>query len=166
MKYLLKQIFSFILPVTILIIVPLAIESNISIKHISALLLGLLIIAAGLHIMIKTISVFIKTGKGTLAPWSPTKKLITDGLYRFVRNPMILGVLIVLTGESISVLSLNIFVWTLIFFIVNNIWFLLYEEPGLQKKFGKEYIEYKKNVPRWIPRLKPLNKIPDRLLNK
>jgi protein-S-isoprenylcysteine O-methyltransferase Ste14 len=155
MKNVLKQIFSFILPVTVLIIVPLSIESNISIQHISALLAGLMIIAIGLYIMIMTISTFIRIGKGTLAPWSPTRNLVIDGMYRYVRNPMILGVLIVLIGESISVMSPNIFIWSLIFFIINNIWFLLYEEPDLQKKFGKEYEEYKMNVSRWIPRLKP-----------
>jgi protein-S-isoprenylcysteine O-methyltransferase Ste14 len=155
MKNVLKQIFSFILPVTVLIIVPLSIESNISIHHGPALLAGLLIIAIGLYIMIRTISSFIRIGKGTLAPWSPTRKLVIDGMYRYVRNPMILGVLIVLTGESISVMSPNIFIWTLIFFIVNNVWFLLYEEPDLKKKFGKDYEEYKRNVPRWIPRSNP-----------
>jgi protein-S-isoprenylcysteine O-methyltransferase Ste14 len=135
--------------------VPLSIESNISIQYISALLAGLMIIAIGLYIMIMTISTFIRIGKGTLAPWSPTRKLVIAGMYRYVRNPMILGVLIVLIGESISVMSTNIFIWTLIFFIINNIWFLLYEEPDLKKKFGKEYEEYKKNVSRWIPRLEP-----------
>jgi protein-S-isoprenylcysteine O-methyltransferase Ste14 len=68
---------------------------------------------------------------------------------------MIIGVLIVLTGESIAILSLNIFIWTLIFFIINNIWYIFYEEPDLEKKFGDEYRKYKKSVPRWIPRLEP-----------
>jgi protein-S-isoprenylcysteine O-methyltransferase Ste14 len=105
--------------------------------------------------MIITISIFIRIGKGTLAPWSPTKKLVITGIYRYVRNPMIIGVLIVLIGESISILSLKILIWALIFFIINNIYFLFYEEPDLEKRFGNDYKEYKKNVPRWIPRFKP-----------
>lgn len=153
----LKQIFSFVLPVTVLIIVPLCIEKNISMHGIIPLLAGILIIFAGLSVMIVTISMFIRIGKGTLAPWSPTRKLIIEGIYRHVRNPMIIGVLIVLTGEAISILSWNIFIWTLAFFVINNIYFLLLEEPLLENKFGEEYVDYKRNVPRWIPRIKPYN---------
>jgi protein-S-isoprenylcysteine O-methyltransferase Ste14 len=155
MKNVLKQIFSFILPVTVLIIIPLEIEKNISYHSITALLTGLFIISVGLYIMIVTISKFIRIGKGTLVPWSPTRKLIISGIYRHVRNPMIIGVLIVLIGESIAILSQSIFEWAFTFFIINNIYFVLLEEPLLEKKFGAEYQEYKKNVPRWIPSLKP-----------
>jgi protein-S-isoprenylcysteine O-methyltransferase Ste14 len=68
---------------------------------------------------------------------------------------MIMGVLTVLIGESLAILSFNILIWALIFFIINNVYFLVYEEPNLEKRFGNEYREYKRNVPRWIPRLKP-----------
>jgi protein-S-isoprenylcysteine O-methyltransferase Ste14 len=155
MKNVFQQLFSFILPFIVLILVPLEIEPHISADHISALLSGLPVICIGLYIMITNISAFIRIGKGTLAPWSPTRELIITGMYRYVRNPMISGVVIALVGEAITILSLNILIWAAIFFIVNNLWFLLYEEPDLLKKFGKEYSEYKKNVPRWIPRLKP-----------
>jgi protein-S-isoprenylcysteine O-methyltransferase Ste14 len=155
MKNVLNQLFSFILPVTVLILVPLDIEPNISVHNILALVAGIFIISIGLCIMIITITKFIKIGKGTLAPWSPTRKLVIDGMYRYARNPMIIGVLIVLIGESIAVLSLNIFEWAVIFFFINNLYFVLLEEPLLEKKFGAEYKEYKKNVSRWIPRLKP-----------
>ena len=155
MKTILKNIFSLILPITALIIVPMYIEPDISIKKISALVTGLFIICIGLYIMTLTISLFIRIGKGTLAPWSPTKKLVISGIYGHLRNPMISGVLMVLTGESIAILSLNIFIWTVIFYILNNFYFVFYEEPNLKKRFGNEYQEYKNNVPRWLPRLKP-----------
>jgi protein-S-isoprenylcysteine O-methyltransferase Ste14 len=155
MNKVIQQVTSFILPVTVLIIVPLCIERDISVKHTSTLVTGLFIMILGLALMTVTIMSFIKTGRGTLAPWSPTKKLITTGLYGYVRNPMILGVFTVLIGESVAILSHRIFIWALIFFLVNNVWFLIYEEPGLGRKFGDEYKEYKKNVPRWIPRLTP-----------
>lgn len=109
----------------------------------------------GLYLMATTISIFIRIGKGTLAPCSPTRKLIKGGMYGYVRNPMIMGVLTVLIGELIAILSIKLFIWMGIFFIVNNIFFVLFEEPNLEKKFGDEYREYKKNVPRWIPRSKP-----------
>lgn len=108
----------------------------------------------GLYIMTRTISAFIRIGKGTLAPWSPAKKLITNGMYRHIRNPMIMGVLIVLTGESLAIVSLKILSWAVIFFVLNTVYFLIFEEPGLEKRFGEEYRDYKRNVPRWIPRLK------------
>ena len=159
MKTIIKNIISFILPGIVLIIVPFYIEPDISIKQTFALVTGLLLLCIGLFIMTLTISLFIRIGKGTLAPWSPTKKLVINGIYGHVRNPMISGVLIVLTGESIAILSLNIFIWALIFFIINNLYFVIYEEPNLEKRFGNDYKEYKKNVPRWIPRLKPF--VPD-----
>ena len=151
----LKLLFSFILPVSVLIIVPLSIERNFRMQYMFTSAPGLFLIFLGLFIMGLTISSFIKIGKGTLAPWSPTKKLVIAGLHGHVRNPMILGVLIVLIGESILFLSVNIFAWVVIFFLLNNIYFSVYEEPNLEERFGDEYREYKKNVPRWIPMLKP-----------
>lgn len=169
MKNILKQIISFILPITVLIIVPFIIEKDISVKHLSFLLVGLLFMIVGLSLMIITITSFIKIGKGTLAPWSPTKKLVIIGIFRHVRNPMIIGVIMILTGESIAIESLKIFIWAIIFFVLNTIYFILYEEPNLEKRFGNEYKDYKKNVPRWIPKIKPfipLNSQPDILKKK
>src|SRR6266536_2709701 len=99
MKNLLKQIVSFILPVTVLVVVPLWIEKNRIVYLGFNLFFGLILILAGLTVMVLTISSFIRIGEGTLAPWSPTKRFVITGLYRYVRNPMILGVLTVLLGE-------------------------------------------------------------------
>ena len=109
----------------------------------------------GLYYLFMTIWLFINIGKGTLAPWSPTKKLVVIGPYRHVRNPMIASVIIILLGQSIAFGSAWIFVWFLLFFGTNHIYFVNFEEPGLEKRFGGEYLTYKKNVPRWIPRLRP-----------
>jgi protein-S-isoprenylcysteine O-methyltransferase Ste14 len=155
MKNVINHILSFILPITVLVIVPLYLENNLSVKHMPALVIGIIIMLIGLYVMTITFSAFIRIGKGTLAPWSPTKKLIVSGIYRYVRNPMIMGVFTVLIGESICILSSRIFFWAILFFIINTIYFVLYEEPNLEKKFGSEYLEYKRNVPRWLPRKKP-----------
>ena len=157
MKNAIKQIISFILPVTVLILIPLWIESDISVKNVLTFIPGLILMCAGLVMLVMTILKFIRIGKGTLAPWSPTKRLVTSGLYGYVRNPMITGVLTVLIGESIAILSWNIFIEAVIFFIFNNLFFVFYEEPILQDRFGDEYLDYKKNIPRWIPRSKPYN---------
>jgi protein-S-isoprenylcysteine O-methyltransferase Ste14 len=152
----LKQISSFILPVTVLVLVPVTIEKTYSVHSYITLIIGLFLILIGLFMMILTISAFIKTGNGTLAPWHPPQKLVTGGLYSTIRNPMITGVLIVLLGESVSASSLNIFYWALIFFVINNIYFVFFEEPALARRFGNEYRLYRNKVPRWIPNLKGL----------
>ena len=155
MKNIFKQLFSLILPVTVLIIIPLVIEKNRTVTDMREAIEGLIFTGIGMWMLVSTIKTLIRKGKGTLAPWSPATKLITTGLYAYVRSPMIIGVLLVLLGESLIFLSFNIFIWALAFFIINNIWFSLFEEPDLVKKFGEEYKEYKKQVHRWIPRLQP-----------
>ena len=155
MKRTLQQIISFILPIIVLIIVPICIEKDISIKFLPALIIGVIIMVIGLFAVSMTVSNIMRIGKGTLAPWSPSQHLVISGLYRYVRNPMIMGVLTVLIGESIAILSHRILIWAGCFFVINTIWFLVFEEPSLEKKFGEEYRQYKRNVPRWVPRVKP-----------
>jgi hypothetical protein len=71
------------------------------------------------------------------------------------RNPMITGIVLMLIGEALMFASWAIGIWTVVFLIINMIYFVLSEEPGLRKRFGKEYEEYCRNVPRYIPRLTP-----------
>lgn len=158
MKFILKQIISLVLPVTVLIIVPLAIEPDISFHSIVTLIIGLIFMLAGLSVLVWTISTFIRIGKGTLAPWSPTKKLVTGGIYGHVRNPMIMGVLTTLIGESLALYSERIMWWAILFFFINTLYFVVYEEPDLERKFGDEYREYKRSVSRWIIRWRPYDK--------
>jgi protein-S-isoprenylcysteine O-methyltransferase Ste14 len=155
MTNILKQIFSFILPITVLVIVPAWIEKNWTININFLMFAGSTLVLIGLMIMIVCISSFIGIGQGTLAPWSPTKRLVVRGLYRYVRNPMILGVWIVLLGEALALKSQNILIWAASFFVINTIYFIVYEEPDLEDRFGEEYRDYKKHVSRWLPRLKP-----------
>ena len=155
MKSFLKQLLSLILPVTVTIIVPLSIEDQFTVDIDITTVFGFAFILKGLVIMFLTIRMFIRIGKGTLAPWHPTRKLVTGSLYGYVRNPMILGVNTVLVGEAITFRSWNIGIWAASFFVINTVYFILSEEPGLKKRFGDEYEEYKRNVPRWIPRWRP-----------
>ena len=116
---------------------------------------GSVLILVGLILMAWTIGLFVTVGKGTLAPWNPPQKLVVRGVYRHVRNPMITGVLCILLGESVffgSLPLLGLFAFGL---ILNLIYIPLSEEPGLARRFGDDYLLYKKNVPRWIPRLTP-----------
>ena len=115
-------------------------------------LAGVLPIAAGLRLIWETISLFGSVGKGTLAPWDPTTRLVVEGPYRRVRNPMISGVGAVLMGEAALLGSVPILIEFAVFATVNAIYIPLFEEPGLERRFGEEYREYKRRVPRWIPR--------------
>jgi protein-S-isoprenylcysteine O-methyltransferase Ste14 len=115
--------------------------------------LGVLLVAAGLALVSWCITLFARVGKGTLAPWDPTSKLVAVGPYRYTRNPMITGVGSILTGEALATGSWRLGVWTLIFVALNHIHFLLFEEPGLERRFGEPYLQYKRTVPRWIPRV-------------
>jgi len=117
-------------------------------------LLGCVCISLGLVLMVATIRLFMKVGQVTLAPWNPTQRLVVQGVYRHVRNPMISGVFFVLFGEAILAASWPVFCWFVIFVIGNAVYIPLAEEPGLVERFGREYVTYKQNVPRWIPRLR------------
>ncbi len=118
-------------------------------------LAGMLMFLAGLLLAAWTMLLFAQIGKGTLAPWAPTKKLVVSGPYSHVRNPMLSGIIIMLFGESLIFSSWGIFAWGVLFFIINTFYFIFSEEVGLEKRFGDEYALYKKNVPRWIPRIRP-----------
>lgn len=102
-----------------------------------------------------TMSLFIRFGDGTAAPWDPPQKLVIRGPYRHVRNPMISGVLFLLIAESLLFDVTGLLVWSGVFFAGNSIYFPLVEEPGLRKRFGHDYEVYFQNVSRWIPRLTP-----------
>jgi protein-S-isoprenylcysteine O-methyltransferase Ste14 len=115
-------------------------------------ILGCAFICLGLTLMVATIRLFVTVGKGTLAPWNPTQRLVVQGVNRHVRNPMIAGVFFVLLGEAILAASLPLLVWFMLFVLGNAVYIPVAEEPGLVKRFGADYLMYKQSVPRWIPR--------------
>lgn len=116
---------------------------------------GVLLIGAGVSLITQTVSLFRHVGKGTLAPWNPPRKLVVEGIYRYVRNPMITGVCAVLLGEGIVMGSWPLLLWFGVVALVNVIYIPRVEEPGLLARFGESYREYSRNVPRWIPRRTP-----------
>ena len=143
-----------VIPYILLNYIPSFLWQPIWVVHIEFdKILSFFLLLVGFSIFLQSIILFVKIGKGTLAPWDPTKKLVVKSLYRYVRNPMILGVLIILLAETLYFRSLNIFLWTFLFFLINHFYFILKEEPDLMKRFGDEYLEYKMNVPRWIPKI-------------
>jgi protein-S-isoprenylcysteine O-methyltransferase Ste14 len=114
------------------------------------------LIAGGLVPLLESIIRFVRVGRGTLMPNVPTERLVATGLYRFVRNPMYVGDLIVLAGEALLFRSY----WLLLY--IAAIWLMLdqfirrYEEPTLLRRHGAEYESYCEQVRRWLPRTGPL----------
>ena len=117
--------------------------------------LGALLLIAGFALFAWCVSLFARVGRGTLAPWDPTRRLVAVGPYRYVRNPMISGVAMILAGEALFFGSRYLAGWLCVFALFNHAYFLVVEEPGLLRRFGVYYAEYRAAVPRWIPRLRP-----------
>ncbi len=95
---------------------------------------------------------FALRGRGTPLPMDPPKKLVVEGPYRIVRNPMYWSVAFVMLGEAAVFHSLALVELVAAFAVGVNVFVLLYEEPALRRKFGEEYEAYSKRVPRWLPR--------------
>jgi protein-S-isoprenylcysteine O-methyltransferase Ste14 len=116
---------------------------------------GVLLFAGGLGLLVWCIRLFVQEGQGTLAPWDPTRRLVASGPYQTVRNPMIASVALMIAGEAVFWGSALLGLYLVVFVLVNHLYFILSEEPGLERRFGESYRNYKAHVPRWIPRLKP-----------
>ena len=116
--------------------------------------IGLVPIILGIYVYLHCSASFIIVAKGTPIPFTPTKALIVTGLYRFVRNPLYIAGVLVLSGEGIYFQSSGVIVYCLVMFGFFNFHVLL-EEAMLAEKFGDSYKAYRNSVPRWIPTLKP-----------
>ena len=118
-------------------------------------ILGGLMIAGGLPILLDSFARFAIQGLGTPAPIAPAQRLVVTGLYRWVRNPMYVAVSLLIFGQGLLFGSARLLQYGLIVWLGCFAFVVLYEEPALSRKFGKEYEEFCVQVPRWIPRLKP-----------
>jgi protein-S-isoprenylcysteine O-methyltransferase Ste14 len=113
---------------------------------------ALLLILGGAAVLLRCVWDFVRVGRGTLSPVDAPKHLVVTGLYRYVRNPMYVGVFLVLLGEIVFFGSVALLIYTIVWFICVNLFVLLYEEPVLRSKFGREYEDYCRSVHRWLPR--------------
>jgi protein-S-isoprenylcysteine O-methyltransferase Ste14 len=109
----------------------------------------------GLVLLLWCVRDFSVSGKGTLAPWDPPKRLVMIGLYRHVRNPMYVGVVTLVAGWAVLYLSPILLGYALILAIAFHIRVLTYEEPWLAGQFGNAWQEYRSHVGRWLPRFSP-----------
>jgi len=117
--------------------------------------LGYAVIFLGGLILTWCVRDFYVAGKGTLAPWDPPKNLVIVGCYRLVRNPMYIGVLLIVLGWALLTGSSAVFVYGLFLCVVFHIRVVVHEEHWLSREFPSQWCEYISQVPRWLPRVKP-----------
>ena len=116
---------------------------------------GVFVMIIGAVVLLWCVCDFYTLGKGTLAPWDPPKKLVVLGLYRFVRNPMYIGVLLLVLGWSLYFGSPLLLLYVAILAIGFHIRVVRNEEPRLKAQFGSQWELYQQEVSRWLPRTSP-----------
>ena len=154
-----------VLPVVVIVVIPLILHTilppvlTLSLfvfpgQILAAIAVGLI----GFALLYSTNLLFVREGRGTLAPWSAPEVLVTRDLYQYIRHPMISGVLLVLLSETIYLASWASVIWFVIFLVTNLIYLPLLEEKVLAERFGEVYQRYRERTPAWIPRLCPWNR--------
>ena len=114
---------------------------------------GLVLMVVGAAIDLACFAAFAFVGRGTPAPFDPPRELVPVGPYRFVRNPMYIGALIVLVGFALYERSVSALLFVLFAWLAAHLFVILGEEPVLERKFGESYLRYKASVRRWLPRI-------------
>jgi protein-S-isoprenylcysteine O-methyltransferase Ste14 len=112
---------------------------------------GMVMGAAGAAVALWCVFTFAVLGRGTPAPFDPPRRLVIQGPYRFVRNPMYIGAGVALAGAAVFYESWSLLVYTCLFFLATHVFVVCYEEPTLRRIFGQEYEAYCRHVRRWWP---------------
>lgn len=128
--------------------IPLLLASVLGWSNLNAY--GLIPLAVGTAMLVWCVANFYVTGKGTLAPWSPPRHLVTNGLYRYSRNPMYVAVIIMLVGWAVLLRSSPHWGYAFIVAVAFHLRIVLAEEPWLARTHGNEYKEYRNRVRRWL----------------
>jgi protein-S-isoprenylcysteine O-methyltransferase Ste14 len=162
MRYLLVCkiiLFTVLIPGSVIVYIPYLIVKGS--YQTNLLLPASLFMLSGIAIYLRCAYDFAVEGLGTPAPVDPPKKLVVTGLYRWNRNPMYLGMLLVLLSECLMFLKADLLLYTAVVAIIFNIFVVFYEEPLLLEKFAEPYTDYCNKVPRWFIALKPYFKNSD-----
>src|SRR5579864_1497751 len=147
-------LFTIVVPGTVAGYIPYRVVGGFSRPTGALSLLGSIVLAAGTGIYLRCAWEFAVRGLGTPAPIAPTKYLVTTALHRYVRNPMYIGVFLVLAGEALLFRSPHLVEYMAFFCVVVELFVLYYEEPTLRRQFGESYEQYRRTVPRWIPKFR------------
>ncbi|TDD30750.1 isoprenylcysteine carboxylmethyltransferase family protein [Kribbella turkmenica] len=115
---------------------------------------GLVLVAVGASVVLRAFVRFVREGRGTPAPVAPTEELVIGGDYRFVRNPMYVGVVTAILGQALTFLDLVVLGYGVVAWAVMASFVRWYEEPLLLRRYGARYEDYRRTVPAWVPRLR------------
>jgi protein-S-isoprenylcysteine O-methyltransferase Ste14 len=117
--------------------------------------LGALLVAAGLLSLVECFARFVTSGHGTPAPIAPPTSLVVTGQYCHVRNPMYVALVLVVAGQGTWLCSEPLFAYAAVLWLLFHLRVVASEEPTLARQFGEPYEEYRRAVPRWLPRARP-----------
>ncbi|MDE0170005.1 MAG: isoprenylcysteine carboxylmethyltransferase family protein [bacterium] len=145
-------LFTMIAPGTLSVLLPLLIESDRRETGRVGLGLALCLFALGAGVYLRSAWDFARLGKGTPAPIDAPTLLVTQGFYRYTRNPMYVAVLTVVSGWAVLFGSVVLAVYAVALLAMFSLFIRRYEEPRLVREFGDEYAEYMERVGRWLPR--------------
>ena len=153
-KLLARALLAFLLlPGTVAFAIPLFVigPHPLAFVHVAALIpVGL-----GAVLLLWCVREFYIAGRGTLAPWSPPRSLVTTGPYRYSRNPMYVAVVLILCGWAASFASLALWVYASVIAIAFHLRVVMYEEPILATTQAATWPVYKARVPRWFGLVRP-----------
>ncbi len=147
-------LFTIIAPGTVTVLLPYMLlssrESGASPEWTVLRFFGLAPLLAGFGVYLRCAYDFAAKGRGTPAPIDPPKALVRSGLYRYTRNPMYVGITLILLGEAICFASATLLFYACVVFLGFNAFIFFYEEPALRRLFGESYSRYCAEVPRWL----------------
>ncbi len=112
---------------------------------------GVAVMILGGALGLACVGSFVVRGGGTPAPFDPPRKFVAVGPYRYARNPMYIGGVLLLAGLGLYELSPSILMLSAVFLLAAHVFVVRVEEPGLRRKFGEAYEEYCRTVSRWAP---------------
>src|SRR4030095_2426822 len=145
----LRALISFLaLPGIVAVLVPALLAGSIDTRQLHGE--GVAVFLAGSLILLWCVRDFYVAGKGTLAPWDPPRHLVSVGLYRSSRNPMYVGVLLILIGWTLAVRSRSLLIYAVVVAILFHVRVVMNEEPWLARTFPNEWPRFKSQVPRWL----------------
>ena len=155
MLWLRTGLFTLLVPGTELVLLPLVVvllDLGPRLELGPARYSGLVPLLVGLAMILRCFAAFIRRGRGTPAIYDPPRELVVAGLYRYVRNPQYVGVVLVIVGEALLTGMVVLFGYAALMAVGYHLFVRYYEEPTLGRLFGEPYIRYREAVPRWLPR--------------
>jgi protein-S-isoprenylcysteine O-methyltransferase Ste14 len=112
-------------------------------------LAGVLVAALGLGLTLSGAGLFARIGTN-IKTFNEPGTLVTGGLFRWTRNPMYLGFVLLLTGTATALGATTPFAAVVLFALIADRWYIAFEEQALDRKFGAEYAAYRQRTRRWI----------------